>query len=101
MKNLRKICEHLDAPELLAQLAEEAGELTRAALKLRRAMTHTNPTPCPASKALSDLLEEIADVLNCLDAVEYSLELDRDLALQIMERKRTRWIKRLEGTAND
>ena len=97
MKNLRKICEHLDAPELLAQLAEEAGELTQAALKLRRTMSSANPTPCPPSKALSDLLEEIADVLNCLDAVEYSLELDQDAVLQIMDSKRARWIKRLEA----
>lgn len=100
MKNLRKICEHLDAPELLAQLAEEAGELTQAALKLRRAMTGANPTPTPVSKAVTDLLEEISDVLNCLDAVEYSLELDPDTVLQIMECKRIRWVTRLEARAN-
>ena len=60
-------------------------------------MSSANPTPCPPSKALSDLLEEIADVLNCLDAVEYSLELDQDAVLQIMDSKRARWIKRLEA----
>lgn len=101
MKNLRKVCEHLDAPELLAQLAEEAGELTQAALKLRRAATGTNPTPCPPSKAMSDLMEEIADVLNCIDAVEYSLELDQDQILQIMESKRARWANRLEGKTDE
>lgn len=101
MKNLRKICEHLDGPELLAQLAEEAGELTRAALKLRRAITGQNPTPVPASKALTDLEEEIADVQNCISVVAYSLFLDEETLLEIADCKRTRWVERLEETAND
>lgn len=97
MKTLRKICEHLDAPELLAQLAEEAGELTQAALKLRRAITGQNPTPVPPSKATTDLMEEIADVWTCVSAVAYSLQLDIDTALEIADLKRTRWANRLEG----
>lgn len=101
MKNLRKVCEHLDAPELLAQLAEEAGELTQAALKLRRAITGVNPTPCPPSKAMSDLLEEIADVQNCINIVAYALQLDLDTTFEIADLKRTRWANRLEGKTNE
>jgi NTP pyrophosphatase (non-canonical NTP hydrolase) len=97
MKNLRKICELLDAPELLAQLAEEAGELTQAALKLRRAITGQNPTPVPTSEAMADLLEEIADVWTCVSAVAYSLPLDIDAAFEIADLKRIRWANRLEA----
>lgn len=97
MKTLRKICNQLGAAELLAQLAEEAGELTQAALKLRRALTGQNPTPVPMSKALADLEEEIADVHNCISVVSYSLSLDENTILEIADLKRTRWANRLEG----
>lgn len=96
MKNLRKICEHLDAPELLAQLAEEAGELTQAALKLRRALTGVNPTPVPPSRAMTDLLEEIADVQNCINVTAYALQLDLNTTFEMADLKRTRWANRLE-----
>ncbi len=39
------IKEHLPKAEILCQLAEEASELAQAALKLRRALDGTNPTP--------------------------------------------------------
>lgn len=97
MKNLRTICKHLDASEMLAQLAEEAAELAKAALKLRRATMGVNPTPTTPSKAQSDLLEEIADVQNCIAAVSYELQLDGDAILQIEKYKRQRWADRLEG----
>lgn len=100
MKTLRKICKHLGAAELLAQLAEEAGELTQAALKLRRAITGQNPTPMPQSEALAALEEEIADVHNCISVVSYSLSLDEDTILEIADKKRTRWANRLEGVSD-
>lgn len=48
--------------ELLAGLAEECAELSRAALKLRRALTGTNPTPVTVKEAEAALREEVADV---------------------------------------
>ena len=39
-----KIRDHLSDAEIVAQLAEEASELTRTALKLRRVLDGTNPT---------------------------------------------------------
>ena len=39
-----KIRDYLSDAEIVAQLAEEASELTRAALKLRRVLDGTNPT---------------------------------------------------------
>lgn len=41
----KKVSDILSKTEILAQLAEEASELAQAALKLRRAMDGTNPTP--------------------------------------------------------
>lgn len=51
--------------EVLCQLAEEASELAQAALKLRRALDRTNPTPVPESEARERLNEEFADVIVC------------------------------------
>ena len=39
-----KIRDYLSDAEIVAQLAEEASELTQAALKLRRVLEGTNPT---------------------------------------------------------
>ena len=39
-----KIRDYLSDAEIVAQLAEEASELTQAALKLRRVLDGTNPT---------------------------------------------------------
>lgn len=41
----QKITKTLGMPEVLAQLAEEAAELSQAALKLRRALEKRNPHP--------------------------------------------------------
>ena len=54
----RKIIETLPETERLAQLAEEAAELAQAALKLRRAIDGTNPTPKTIAEARENLIEE-------------------------------------------
>lgn len=90
-----KIKQHIQQDELLAQLAEEAAELSQAALKLRRALTGINPTPVTAEEARANLVEEIADILNVSDLL---LEIDDvDEIYDIVQRKRERWLKRLEG----
>lgn len=98
----KKISDILPKTEILAQLAEEASELAQAALKLRRALDGTNPTPKSVEECESSLHEEWADVnvvfeqlwsekspfeimeLNkkCNNAVEYKLD---------------RWLSRLEA----
>lgn len=45
---LRVIRDHLSEEDILCQLAEEAAEGSQAALKLRRAITRTNPMPTDA-----------------------------------------------------
>lgn len=90
-----KIKQHLPQDELLAQLAEECAELSQAALKLRRALTGINPTPMTAEEARANLVEEIADVYNVSG---FLLETEDFLEIyDIVQRKRERWLKRLEG----
>ena len=57
---------------LYAQLAEEASELAQAALKMYRILDGRNPPRCRLSEARADLLEEIADVINCLQMLSVS-----------------------------
>lgn len=42
---MAKIIDHLSQGEILAQMAEELAEAAQAALKLRRALDDSNPTP--------------------------------------------------------
>lgn len=49
----------------LEQLAEEASELSKAALKVSRILRKKNPTPMPINEALDDLIEEYNDIIAC------------------------------------
>lgn len=90
-----KIKQHLPQDELLAQLAEEAAELSQAALKLRRALTGINPTPVTAEEARKNLVEEAADVYNVLGLLLDAA--DNAEIYSIIRRKKERWLNRLEG----
>lgn len=90
-----KIMEHIGESEMLCQLAEEAAELSQAALKLRRALTGINPTPVTAEEARKNLVEETADVYNVLGLLLDAV--DNAEIYSIIRRKRKRWLKRLEG----
>ena len=88
-----EIREKISREELLAQLAEEAAELAKAALKYRRILDGTNPTPISRTEAFDHLIEEIADVrlvVSVLDMDKYLPEYDA-----IAIRKTLRWVKRL------
>lgn len=94
------IREQLSQEELLCQLAEEAAELSKAALKLRRVYDGTNPTPVKRSEAFDNLKEEIADVwlvlmvlkLDDLNIAEYN---------HIMHTKLNRWAGRLRAARQE
>lgn len=58
----KKVSDILPKTEILAQLAEEASELAQAALKLRRALDDTNPTPKSVAECEANLIEEFADI---------------------------------------
>lgn len=57
----QKVSDILPKTEILAQLAEEASELAQAALKLRRALDGTNPTPKSVEECRKAFEEEYAD----------------------------------------
>ena len=94
--NVEYVKEILPTEELLCQLAEEAADLGHAALKLRRTMDGTNPTPVPYEEAFDNRAEEIADVLGTLRALELT---DCTMAAEysrISAEKFDRWAERLK-----
>ncbi len=94
MTEVEKIRKMLNEDELLCQLAEEAAELSQAALKLRRALTGVNPTPASYHDAREKPLEEYGDVPNSVEALISPLESDYVVNRRMQKRKR--WVKRLE-----
>ena len=98
MTNIDTIREHLSQAELLAQLAEEAAELGKAALKLRRAYTGCNPTPVTSCEAFANLLEELADVYTCVHVLGIDTCENLSQVQRIMLGKMERWAGRLEAS---
>ena len=96
----QRVMDYLTLEDALCQLAEEAAELAQAALKYRRALTGSNPTPVTPEEARENLLEETADVLLCLKTAGVKIN-DRDgdghVIGTTMRRKNARWIARLKG----
>lgn len=91
---MKTIADYLSPSELLAQLAEEAAELSQAALKLRRAMTGYNPTPVTVAEADANLIEEAADVNLVLSLLLSDTTISK--IEEIKRRKLKRWLNRLE-----
>ena len=89
-----KIVDKIGFDEILLQLAEEASELSQAALKLRRARMGINPTPITCEKANLHLLEEIADVTLCFGILNLS-DTEFDYIEHTAKKKYRRWKKRL------
>lgn len=54
----------------LEQLAEEAAELAKAALKLARVVRAENPTPVDYDTAFRSLCEELGDVRVCVAVLQ-------------------------------
>lgn len=101
----KKVSDILPKTEILAQLAEEASELAQAALKLRRALDGTNPTPKSVAECEANLTEEIADVTIAIDVLfdswfGVSIESESvfwDAEREIEDAKYKRWLSRLEA----
>ena len=105
MTDLEYIAENLSDEDILCQIAEEAAELAQAALKLRRAITQTNPTPVTIEKAVDDLFEEYGDTDVAFSAylVKHNV-IDRK-GIDVIEQsnpKYSRWAQRIkEGKNHD
>ena len=93
-KYREQILQRLNERELLEQLAEESAEMGKAALKVIRACGMSNNiTPVTSTESLTDLQEEIVDVLCVLDVLGYDL---LDLITDVVYYpKWERWAKRL------
>lgn len=99
--NIVTVQKLLDRRTLLEGLAEEAAELSQAALKLIRAeKMNSNVTPVNVVEAEKQLLEEIADVQCYLNALGLSPQ--RSVLVNVLvEQKMHRWIERLESARNE
>ena len=94
MNEYKKIVqETLTERDLLEQLAEEAAELSQAALKyIRAAGMNGNVTPVRAEEAAENLLDEFRDVLIVAEALGIFLGDHR-----MDSHKWKRWAERLAG----
>jgi len=102
MQGIIRTAETVPETECLAQLAEEACELSQAALKLRRAMGTGNPTPISVEDAIANLEEEIADVQLCTAVLVYAdTRINADNIERVMNEKTTRWLERLKERDNN
>jgi len=98
-KYICAIWNRLTLRDQLEQLAEEAAELSQAALKLIRARDlSTNKTPVSADEAQEALEEEVIDVLIAFDTV-FGCDFDDLIDAMRNSPKWERWAKRL-GTAH-
>lgn len=88
------ILEKLDERTLLEQLAEEASELSQAALKLIRAKElSNNVTPRTEQEVTQNLVEEILD---CNFVMSLLCRKDRKLVISMPKiNKHKRWAERL------
>lgn len=104
----KKVSDILPKTEILAQLAEEASELAQVALKLRRALDGTNPTPKSVAECEANLMEEFADISNAVTALFdawFGDDLDSESEFwnakyEIEDAKYKRWLSRLEEKEN-
>ena len=78
------------------QLQEECGELIAACNKYKRTLGFGYLTSCSRKKAFKNLIEEMADVENCLIAIKDLLGIDQEQIDKIIEAKDERIEKRIE-----
>ena len=98
MNDINYIANNISELAALMALAEEASELSKAAMKVARAKgLLDNPTPIRVEQAEASLIEEYNDLLNCvtiLDKVS-GLSLKDDFALR--PSKYLRWAERIKN----
>ena len=83
--------EKIGKAAMLEQLAEEADELSQAALKLARVLRGENPTPVTRKEAREHLMEEYTDVV-----WQYAMELMISVDYHQIDEKSERFLKRWE-----
>ena len=99
MTDIEYIAASLSEEDILCQIAEEAAELAQAALKLRRAITQTNPTPVTVDEAVENLIEEYGDTVVAFWAYAKKSEIDTEvyeLSNENIYSKFDRWADRIK-----
>lgn len=91
----QQIRDKVGRPAIAEQVAEEAAELGKEALKYARAIRNENPTPTPAGESFKRMIDELSDLLVVCDALGVHPD------LQWMHFKRDRWVERLSGGSDD
>lgn len=85
------IADEIGLPAVLEQYAEEAVEAAHAALKLSRILRGENPCRAEKLETLHKLIDESADVMVCMNALEEADILEPTQMDSICMFKRTRW----------
>ena len=103
MTGLEYIAANLSEEDILCQIAEEAAELAKAALKLRRAIAQTNPTPVTDEEAIDNLIEEYGDTVGSFMVWAKKNNLDIEIYETSNENiysKFDRWADRIKESKN-
>lgn len=82
----------------LEMLAEECSELAHAALKLARIQRGENPTPATEDTWRGKVIEEMADIMICLDIVKDMDWIDHNRMAEIRKFKLKRMEKRIRDS---
>ena len=99
MSDIEYIKHNLTDEDILCSIAEEAAELAKAALKLRRAMIQTNPTPVTYEEAMDNLIEEYSDVIGAFAVYANKNKCEDDLSELVSDNinaKYYRWAQRIK-----
>lgn len=92
-RNAEIIREKVPINEIYMELAEEASELSQAALKMCRIGSQTNPTPKSREEAYANLIEEFTDVINIANLLDIPFDFKESA------RKLERWVSRIEESS--
>ena len=90
---MKNSVDRIGLPALLEQTAEECAELAHACLKEARRLRGENPTPCTEEECYSEIVDEEADVYNCMMCL---MEAGYMWARGDVEDKLDRWHQRLD-----
>lgn len=97
MEDVNYIANNISELAVLMALAEEATELSKAAMKLARAKgLLDNPTPISVEQAENDLIEEYNDLLICVGVLNKMPSLTICVDLDLRKRKCRRWAERIK-----
>ena len=98
MDDIDYIANNISELAVLMALAEEASELSKAAMKVARAKgLLDNPTPISVKQAENDLIEEYNDVVNCIDVLNKMPSLTICVDVDLRKRKCRRWAERIKN----